>query len=372
MLDKKMVLIMFVCMVGLVTARAGFAFAAEGSDLVRPEAENGAMSRFSLQLDGVYMDVKGLDPQNVVVWTSTVSSLTSGSLVSYAASSVGNTQDFDLDAQLTLRPEFMYRISDLWKVGASGWWFDDKASIGGELPASTGDTFYMVEMWDAPVFSGDYVNYRAGSDFSIWTADVFATRNIVNGRRGFVDITAGAKIGVPDHKEERWVRTSGSGDSMGGDTTILTGEFSSTQEADYSFLGGPSFGARSKIKIYGPVSIEGLFSQSVIFGNVDQEGHATHLIIFDEYSGGVLTSSTRFLDEGAFSRSKSVVIPATEIKAKFIYDITKNVSVDAGGFFSLWVDMPTAPEYNAYQGTWQETERTLRAVGALFGVTVRY
>jgi hypothetical protein len=44
-----------------------------------------------------------------------------------------------------------------------------------------------------------------------------------------------------------------------------------------------------------------------------------------------------------FSDSETELIPITELKLKYLYDVTANLSLGVGVFASVWVDTPVVP-----------------------------
>lgn len=362
---RKIVVIMFVCMVGLVAAKDGLAFAAEDPDVIKlKDAGNGDDSRLSLQLDAMYMGVKGLNSQDVsVVENSPIFGIDNLST---------NRQDTNVGARATFRGEATYKINGLWRVGASGWFFDNDKTVGGTVGNSEDPTIgSFIHMWNR-----NFRNYESEGNpenifsvtnkLSMWNVDLFGTRNIVSGGKGSFDMNIGAKVAKPHHEEHR---------SFTHPEGAVEADFlTSDHEANYSLLGGPLLGVQGKYKICGPVSLEGFLNQSVLMGSVKEQGFFI--------DGEVLPDGTKVLEGGSisFHKNQTVAIPVTELKAKFVFDVTKNIAVDVGGFLSVFYDMPTAPQFinDGDEGDprnatgWYSTVSTLSFVGATFGVTLSY
>ncbi|MDO8137543.1 MAG: Lpg1974 family pore-forming outer membrane protein [Candidatus Brocadiales bacterium] len=328
-----------------------------------------AFPRWELSLDAMYMDLKGLDWQALDVMRYTTNYTTPN----YTTTGTSSNKNLDIKSRPTFRGELSYRLNNKWRIGASGWFFDEEGKTSGTVTttpasASVSDTYYTRD-------------YRAKQEFDIWNLDLFATRNIVNGERGFLDMNLGTKIARPNHKMSLDQTLYDSNFSSYGPT--LYEDFtslSSEHEAHYSLLAGPSIGLQGRFDVWGPVRFEGFMNQSALMGKVHERGDLH--VVQDSYTNGSLTS--RSTGDLPFRTAKSVLIPVTELKAKLIFDITKNVAFDIGGFFSQWWDMPVAPELNKPWGlsswgsldpnnlTWEERERTPRFVGATFGFSLRH
>lgn len=397
-----------------------------------------AFPKWDLQLDAMWMDLKGLDQHAFDVESGVIK------FEDFSAMSVSRaSKNLDIESHLTFRGEVGYRINDKWRAGASGWFFgeddDASASVDFEADVDGGFGINWVNMWqtnwfpafigrsdfsfdfsdfsmpvvfDFSIGLGDFsvfiedetqIDVSAENEFDLWTTDLFVTRNIVAGERGFLDMNIGAKLARPNHEKsyrlKNFARNEPNGNFVEGSLNM-----NSDHEAHYSLLAGPSIGLQGRFDIHKRVRFEGFINQSVLLGKVHQRGRWDRFwreLVVD--GGDVLIDETFASVSSPFDKSKSVAIPVTEIKAKLLFDITDNVAFDVGGFFSQWWDMPTAPDLrepfriwdledegdfffgnilndNFLQGivprsggnNWEETERTLRFVGLTFGFTLRH
>lgn len=321
-----------------------------------------AFSKWDLQLDAMWMDLKGLDEYTYDVVG--VDSRSPTGLNNNRRSS----NELDVSSRPTFRGELGYRLNDTWRIGVSGW------SFGSDKSANRRISNVVLRR----VNGEGYIDYRARQEFDVWTIDLFATRNFVDGKKGFLDMNFGTKVGRPEHEvllsqDGYNIGWTGTGDTEG----ILTWE--SREEAHYSLLAGPSMGLQGRFNICGPVRFEGFINQSALMGKVHQRGHSsevgTNIAWVGPKANGVQGSTVTTTDIAPFKKSKSVLIPVTEMKAKFLFDITKNVAFDLGGFFSQWWDMPVAPDMTRDLGGnmlgWVEREKTPRFVGVSFGFSLQ-
>jgi len=113
--------------------------------------------------------------------------------------------------------------------------------------------------------------------------------------------------------------------------------------------------------------MEGFLSQSVLIGNVDYKTIASrqYSYSYPSYYGSYNYSYNYTTN---LSDSETVVIPVTEMKIKYLYDVTEYLSLGLGFFGSAWIDTPTVPaaQLNAQQN------KTLFFYGGLASINLRY
>ena len=112
--------------------------------------------------------------------------------------------------------------------------------------------------------------------------------------------------------------------------------------------------------------VKGLLEQSMLFGSVDLDNQLT--VDIDPTKVGDVSITK-------FAKSDDVGIPVTEVQAKYLYEVTTNVSLGLGAFASVWWDAPVAPGVDltasaAGQGT--QDEDTLVFLGGMASVEVKF
>ena len=129
---------------------------------------------------------------------------------------------------------------------------------------------------------------------------------------------------------------------------------------------GPSVGVQGLGK-YGNHRLEGFLSQSVLIGNVDYNTIASRQYSYSYPSYYYPYTSSNIYNTN-LSDSETIAIPVTEMKIKYLYDVTENLSLGLGFFGSLWVDTPTIPaaQFNDRQ------YKTLFFYGGLASINLRY
>jgi len=119
----------------------------------------------------------------------------------------------------------------------------------------------------------------------------------------------------------------------------------------------------------------------LLLGHVDQTGLWTDIddiLRVDPVTGDTIWHGAH-TGEFAFSKDETFAIPVTELKLKFLVDITKNIALGAGGFASIWWDAPVAPKWSMpgdwWWGDgagWRLQKSTLIFYGAMAAVNVHF
>jgi hypothetical protein len=317
-----------------------------------------AQQPWSIQLEPMYMDVFGNDEHvaNISTTTTTTTRVFSPDpppigTTTFTSTSTTTTESIGLDMEgdFTLRGQIEFAPSQ-WGVGLSGWWFDNDDSVGRDLnsgptppalpfpppPTSTttstsviysSNNFFLVA---PPSDSGSVLRTSAKGELEVWNVDVYGIRRLVEGQNIHVNITFGAKLGTIDKElSESATQTPATTVFDGRVTSSFNGRV--TSSADTDVLAGPSIGIQAYAR-HGRHRFEGLLSQSVLIGDVDREV-VSETESFSSFSG---FSTSR----ASFSDSETELIPITELKLKYLYDVTANLSLGVGVFASVWVDTP--------------------------------
>ena len=154
----------------------------------------------------------------------------------------------------------------------------------------------------------------------------------------------------------------------GGSSTTYSSVGGAGNSVNSNFLVGPSIGFNGSGK-YGNNRLEGMINQSVLIGNFSRKNSLVSQYWYSYSSFPInYPSSYSYPSVSSFSDSETVAIPVTEMKIKYLYDVTENLSLGLGFFASLWVDTPTPP---AVQATGQQY-KTLVFYGGLGSINLRY
>ena len=341
---------------------------------------------WSIQLEPMWMDVSGNDVHVGDVLKGVVDWYYNGVTGTYTEK-YGITYEpitLNMKDKLTLRSEITYKKNQ-WGLGLSGWWFNTDASAGGRVttPKWTEGTDGInywgtyskngVRMWDSsiePVYNeledsySSPVDFWAGNDLGVWTVDLFGIRTLAEKKDSHIDMTFGLKLGSLDNdrnegQSQRAFMYDAFGPGYHYDNHIT---LESKSKADYGLMIGPAIGLQGKAK-YKSLGLEGLINQSLLLGKIKQSGTWTDIDdmwVVTGPAGGPFTQVAQYAYlEGKFpfSEEKTVALPVTEVKLKFLIDVAKNVSVGIGGFASMWWDAPLAPKWSV-PGDWTMVEGT--------------
>jgi hypothetical protein len=356
---------------------------------------------FSIQLEPMYMDVKGNDLHvgDVFRYREEFSVDPFGNFTEHYGTSY-DPINLDMGAGFTLRTEIAYRKNQ-WGIAASGWWFNSDDSVSGrvttppEVDTATGYIYYEngVRMWDHtlwPLYNeledsfSSPVDFWAEGDLHIWTGEIFGTRTLAEKKDSYIDLAFGVKVGRLDIDREEGQMQRGYDEAYYGEAYYIIFDnlatLTSKSKADYNVMAGPMIGFQGKGK-YKRIGVEGFINQSLLLGNVDQTGSFTdidHELWIDGSTGEVIYHDV-YTGRYPFSKEETFAIPVTELKLKFLVDITKNIALGAGGFASIWWDAPVAPtwsvpgDWTGGEGTgWRLQESTLIFYGAMASVNVRF
>ena len=294
-----------------------------------------------------------------------------------------------MKSRLTLRTEIQYRKGQQ-GFGISGWWFKTDDSVMGRVttppatyvdnwPVDVSETYFVngVRMWDntiVPVYNeleaSDYppVDYWAGNDLSIWTIDAFYKVTLAEKkaekRDKHLDMNLGLKLASLDNERNEGQRQRafiydyfGWGYHYDNRITL-----ESKSSVDYGLTAGPVIRLQGKARI-NEFKLEGLLSQSLLIGRVEQSGTWTDIDDIWRVTGpegGPFTPVEQvayYEGRFPFSKKETEALPVTEAKLKILYNITENISLGVGGFASIWWNVPVAPEFSI-PGDWTAVEGT--------------
>lgn len=384
-----------------------------------------AQEGFNLQLEPMYMGVTGANTNLAKIqstsnfsnssnssYTTTTTSSTSNSYT-YNSTSVTSSvttnstgyssasKNFDMSGNGTFRGQLEY-MHEGWGGGISGWWFDTSSSINMNLNSPPSPTYLSgtyppvtanpsisysssnLNFSAPPVNSGGLLKTSAQNNLNVWNLDAYGMKSIGDFENGGINLTIGAKFGgINSNLSESVVQTPSTlnGSYYPNSTWSQTssGYGSATNSAKANFLVGPSFGLQGLGK-FGNHRLEGFVSQSFLIGNVNHSTSSASLtsnqIKTNYYYGGTnysYTYNNNYINTynnnnyRNLSDSDTVVIPVTEFKIKYLYDITDNLSLGAGFFGSVWVDTPMISS-----GSNNRPTKTLFFYGGLASINFRY
>jgi hypothetical protein len=278
-----------------------------------------------LQLEPMYMGVLGND--------ETVAA--TGSFVPGVFSRVGIEGDYDED--LAIRGELQRTLGNGWGFGVNGFWF---APEGTENAASNDPNVFFATKQGATLAQGGPATLNVKSELDVWSVDLYVMRTLVDNPNNNVHVLLGAKIAeLEDHLTLR-------GDGSMGSSTVMA-------ESDTNTMVGPFVGIAGDV-LFGPHRIEGLLTQSALVGEAKYSSHQEIFGLFP------------FVD--SFRGEKDTVVPMSEMRIKYLYDVSDNVSLGAGGYVGVWWDAPVAP-ITSFADT---REATLTFLGAQLSAQMRW
>jgi len=334
--------------------------------------EVNAQEGWNLQLEPMYMGVAGANSHFANITTS------SGCCSSPVQTSFTTSQNFGMGGNGTFRGQLEYMPGD-WGVGISGWWFDTSGSINQSMNASNvGYNSNNFTNSNGPGYWG-LLKSSANNSLGVWNLDAYVIKSLGEFQNGGINLTFGAKFGSFNNNTSEAFNPGQTGfassyfDSYGKfagmrSNNITTNE-NAANSASASLLVGPSIGLQGSVK-YGDHRLEGLLGQSVLIGNVNRKAFSVsyYSYQYSYYPYSYTTSGPTYTYNTSFSDSETVAIPVTEMKIKYLYDVTENLSLGLGFFASLWVDTPTPPAVQAND----QQYKTLVFYGGLGSINLRY
>ncbi len=338
-----------------------------------------AQEAWNLKLEPLYLEVSGADHNQANINTTIVNY--SPSPYHYITQSFITSQRFDLGGNVTFRGQLEYKPTD-WGIGISGWWFDTSDSINRTLNSSSTLTDYTkpytlahlnytstnFSLSAPPSNFGSVLSTSAQSQLGVWNLDLYGIKQLDEFEYGRVNLTFGAKLGAMDNKVTEIDNQGPIRYAYKYNISIYSKHGTAANSANTDILAGPSLGIQGLGK-YGGHRIEGLLNQSVLIGNVNRKTISS-LYTFTS-NQDYYFSGTRYSNYSSFtdlSDSETVVIPVTDVKIKYLYDVTENLSLGLGFFASVWWDAPKIPaaQFN------DREYKTLVFYGGLASVDVRF
>jgi len=312
---------------------------------------------WTVQIDPMYMEVFGHDQH--VANITTVTTPTPGTTV---ASQEG--VDLEMDGDFAIRGQIEY-MSNQWGVGANGFWFNPEGDVSRTLDRPTAASPLVSVTFPGgfllPLAGGQRAQARAKNDLEVWSADFYGIRTLAETPESHVHMLAGLKIGGIDTD----FSASGEFGNVVGGVFAPTAIATFTSTSDTGVLVGPLVGVAGDAR-FAQHQVKGLLEQSMLFGSVDLDNQLT--VDIDPTKVGDVSITK-------FAKSDDVGIPVTEVQAKYLYEVTTNVSLGLGAFASVWWDAPVAPGVDltasaAGQGT--QDEDTLVFLGGMASVEVKF
>ncbi len=335
-----------------------------------------AQEGWNLQLEPMYMEVGGANTHQANITTTTYNFNSYSPLTS----SVTQSTNFNLGGNGTFRGQFEYMPED-WGIGISGWWFDTSGSLSQNypspaIPASNSYTVSSIAYTSntlSPYIpssnSGSVLKTSANSTLSVWSLDAYGMTSLGNFESSRINMTFGVKFGgLTNSSSETYNATPATNVSYGYYTDTTSSSGIGTTSANANFLVGPAIGFQGMGK-FGNHRLEGFLNQSVLIGNVSRKSASLYQVS-DQYSSNYAYYSYSYQYSypysAQFSNSETKAIPVTEMKIKYMYDVTENLSLGLGVFASVWVDAPT------YSATQSNDTKTLVFYGGLASVGLKY
>ncbi|MCX7111728.1 MAG: hypothetical protein NTX45_16695 [Proteobacteria bacterium] len=339
-----------------------------------------ALEGWNLQLEPMYLEMGGANTHQSTVKTTMANS-------QFSELPISETKNFHYDGNVTFRGQLEYKPSD-WGIGLSGWWFDAQDSlsqnilspkVSGYVDSNGNNAFTSVSTQvNSRVFSlsvparssGGLVRASANSNISVWNLDAYAIKTLGDFDNGQINLTFGVKIGG--------ITNTGGESYSGTPMTYDYGNFNFTENsigtASYSakanIMAGPSIGIQGHGK-HENHRLEGLISQSVLIGNLNRDVFASYenstQFAFNYY-GQSYQYGYSIPEVVNRSNSETIAIPVTDIKLKYAYDVTENLSLGLGVFASIWVDTPAYPRVQISN----EKYNTLVFYGGLSSISLKF
>jgi hypothetical protein len=277
-------------------------------------AEDG---RWSVQLEGVYTDAGGHDPQ---VFTIHEIDLASG-----VDRSTGTLLETESDLGFRLRGEYS---RGAWTWGFASWTFYTEQSTPEVSRSADGGTTLALEVPGSTFVSSgpdDVLFYRVLEDTSVqtWTFDLYATRRLVESPGGSLGVQFGVRFADFDND----YRTTAGAEGVEGVRFDAS--------SNYGRMTGPLVGLVGDVKT-GRSTLRGSLSQAVILGDADLSMQMREYV-------GPFGESPEFVSETTFATKTDAVIPVTELQIEWIYPVWSHLGLGVGLSATAWWDVPVPP-----------------------------
>lgn len=265
-------------------------------------------------------------------------------------------------SKFTWRGEVEYTKGD-WGVGINYWGLNTTGDKSGTVtdPVSTDNIYIGARMNDAgwtASTNASTVDWSTSNKVKVWTSDIYGIKKIMESNDNTFNLTFGLKLASLENVRKDHLQYNA---ISGGDSISYTYTYAWDKQSKSNLLIGPMMGVQGHFH-WQKQRVVGTVSQSFVYGGVDYSNVTTEL-----YSSG--TYDYRY----ATSHKVNEVIPVTEIKLKWMYDITPNVALGLGAYGSMWVNAPMAPEAssNYYYGN-SESKKTVIFAGALGSLEFKF
>jgi hypothetical protein len=356
---------------------------------------------WEVQAELLRMDVKGFDEHaGDIVRATTVQAFNPPQITDTVTR---EPIDLDMGAKNTFRVSATYR-GQQWGGGASFWLLRTSDSVSGHVSSSPPSlaassvimTADAVSMWREtllPVTSDlassglSPMDFEASGRLRTFSLDLFATNTLAGSGDNGIDLILGAKVAKVETNQAQGFQERAFTFNFFGTGRHFNNNVSLNSVADADFTGvGPMVGFLGKTK-WRRLRLEASTTESVVYGGTDQSGLFTdvdNITIAQGPNGPFLPCTPGLLLAGCasvrsditFSTSEKTLVPVTEMRLKFLVDVSSSVSVGASGFGSFWSSTPVPPAFTvSHAGVgpgldWEPQQRTLRfaSIGAVLNV----
>jgi hypothetical protein len=239
----------------------------------------------------------------------------------------------------------------LWGWGLAGWWYDGAdGDMGTRLNSDPSNGIRTVLRTEAllpevvaPDLGAGVLALRATNHFETWSLELNGIRELAGADGGRFFMTAGLRLSA--YRDSR-VETLLVAENGSSSTSQHFGEL------EASILAGPALGLHGRARLR-KHRFEGSLTQAIVFGDFDLRA------VYTERQDGALVLQSIWDDNG------DSAVPITEIDLRWMYDVTRRVSLGAGFFGSIWWDAPVAPIGNTPVGPARTLESTFIVSGPM-------
>ncbi len=324
--------------------------AATGTSLVAADLKG-----LSISVDPMYMAVFGDDVHAGDVYTYDYNNA-SGYYYQY----IGTPIIAKPDGKLTLRGEVEYKKGE-WGFGVNYWGLSSNGNQMGSVtdPVSGDNSYVGIRIGDNGWSSNNEattINWTTGNKLKVWTSDIYGIKTIMDDQDKTFNLTFGLKFAKLQNQRV---------DHMSyDDANYNTYTYDWNNQSDSDMLIGPMMGIQGHFD-WEKQRVVGTVSQSFVFGDVSYDSMTSREYVYGSGSGYSYLYAT--------AHKTAEVIPVTEVKLKWMYDLTPNISLGLGAFASMWVNAPMAQEggNNYYYGS-TESKKTVIFAGSMGSFEYRF
>lgn len=264
------------------------------------------------------------------------------------------------DSKFAWRGEVEYTKGD-WGVGVNYWGLNSTGDNSGSVtdPNPSDSSYVGIRIGDAgwsTDSAANRIDWGTSNKIRVWSSDIYGIKKIMDSNDNTFNLTFGLKLAKLENQRKDFMQYN----SSSYDSTVATYTYNWDNSSKSNLLIGPMMGVQGHFH-WQKQRVVGTVSQSFIYGGVDYASATTEAYSYNTYDYRYATS-----------HKVNEVIPVTDIKLKWMYDITPKVAVGLGAYGSMWFNAPMAQESGSYYYGNTSNKKTVIFAGALGSLEFKF